>query len=136
MNFFRGTLAAEGGELLFRERNGNGAPSAGMALRVAAEKSGKLDAFCGREIVMGIRPEDIADRRRTAETPPGRNVEAVAEVVEPMGAETYLHLNGGGQSFVVRAPAAECVEKNQRLSLIFDMDRAHFFDAATEKAIM
>ncbi len=135
MNFFRGTIAAAAGALLFQKRNGDGPASAGLALRLAEPTAGKLDGYRGKEIVLGIRPEDIADHRRAGEAPPGRKVEAVAEVVEPMGAETYLHLKGGGQAFVARAPAGECVEANQKVSVVFDMDRAHFFDPATGRAI-
>jgi len=55
--------------------------------------------------------------------------------VQPMGAETYVSLTGTAQPFVARVPAAGHVRAFERISLVFDMARAHFFDAITERTI-
>lgn len=52
-----------------------------------------------------------------------------------MGAESYLNLAGLAQSFVARVPAANPVRARQRVSLVFDMAQAHFFDPATERSL-
>ena len=135
MNFFHGKIAADGGTLVFREGRGNGAPAAGMALRLGEPIAGKIHAYRGREIVMGMRPEEIAGQRRAGGAPTECPIEAIAEVVEPMGAETYLHLKSGGSSFVARVPGNERIEANQKLAVFFDMARAYFFDAETGRAI-
>jgi multiple sugar transport system ATP-binding protein len=57
-------------------------------------------------------------------------------VVEPLGAETFLYLTTGAQSFVVRISGEEKVEVNQAISLVFDMRKAHFFDPTTGLAIL
>jgi multiple sugar transport system ATP-binding protein len=57
------------------------------------------------------------------------------EVVEPMGAETYLYLNTGVNSFVARVRASRRLEGNRRLKVAFKVDRAHLFDAATEQVL-
>ena len=61
---------------------------------------------------------------------------AVAEVIEPMGPETNLYATSGAHSFAARLPAGERVALQQKVSLVFDMRRAHFFDPASEKAIV
>jgi ABC-type sugar transport system ATPase subunit len=61
---------------------------------------------------------------------------AVVEVVHPLGSETYLHLAGHACRFVARVPATAHFGVNQRVSLTFDMPRARFFDPASGTAIV
>jgi len=58
-------------------------------------------------------PEDIADVPNTADAEPGRAAEVGIEVVEPMGAETYLYLNTGAiPSLPACAPATASTQAN------------------------
>jgi multiple sugar transport system ATP-binding protein len=91
----------------------------------------RLAAFAGQKMVFGIRPEHIS----LGDAPAQGSMEAVVEMIEPMGAETYLHLTSGGHSFVARIPGDRPVKVRQTLSLVLDMSKGHFFDLATEKAI-
>jgi multiple sugar transport system ATP-binding protein len=70
------------------------------------------------------------------ETPLGHTVEAVVEVVQPLGSETYLHLAGHAHSFVARVGATDHFNVSQQVSLAFDMRHAHFFDPASGTAIV
>jgi len=54
------------------------------------------------------------------------------EVSEPMGAETYLHLDTGATSFIARVRPTERFEINRRIKVTFDVAQAHLFDATTE----
>ena len=62
-------------------------------------------------------------------------MDAVAEVVEPLGPETYLHLSSGPHRFISRVQPGDRISVGQKVSLVFDMRRAHFFDPATEQLI-
>jgi multiple sugar transport system ATP-binding protein len=53
-----------------------------------------------------------------------------------MGAEIYLYLTTGSHSFVVRVNSHETADVGQRLDMVFDMPKCHFFDAVTEQAIV
>jgi multiple sugar transport system ATP-binding protein len=66
-------------------------------------------------VVFGIRPEDIADQLLVAASSPDRKIQARVEVVEPMGAEVYLHLKAGHQPFVARVGTNLLAEVNQSL---------------------
>ncbi|MHB8523914.1 MAG: ABC transporter ATP-binding protein [Limisphaerales bacterium] len=132
MNFFRGAVAQNGETLVFQEQDEKGAaPAGGLALRVTRTMARSLAGFVGRKIVLGLRPEDIAEDGGTGSPSAGETGEARVEVVEPLGAETHLHLTTGAHAFVARVQARSRTEVKQRLRLAFDMSKAHFFDPST-----
>jgi multiple sugar transport system ATP-binding protein len=146
MNFFKGKIVQGAGALRFEEQVPAGAAAQGrLALPLHESMAGRMKDWAGRTVILGIRPEHIARSTALPDAPPAQTVEALVEVVQPMGAECYLTLNlnpnpnldlaGMAQSFVARVPATDCARALQRLSLVFDMARAHFFDAITERAI-
>jgi multiple sugar transport system ATP-binding protein len=57
------------------------------------------------------------------------------DLVEPLGAETFLHLTAGGESFVARWETRDRVVAGQRFPVTFDLAKAHMFDAASETAL-
>jgi multiple sugar transport system ATP-binding protein len=127
MNFFRGRIQARPGGLWFVEDK--------MALRLEDTHAARLDAYRDREVVFGIRPEDIADALFATQPDPGHTARARVEVVEPMGAEVYVYLTTGQHPFVSRMSNAEQVDVNQDVNLVFHMKKAHFFDAVTGAAL-
>jgi len=137
MNFFNGTICVDGNSLLFAEQNSaSPSVSGNFSLRVAEAHAGKLAAYAGQPVVLGLRPENIALTTPIAQPPTENRVTATVEVVEPMGSETYLYLTTGAHSFVARLAAAEKAEVSHKLEFRFDLTKAHFFDPATEQAIV
>ncbi len=136
MNFFNGTLVPRDGALFFepQAQDRGGAPG-GLALRLEEPIAGRMKDWAGRNLILGIRPEHIGPTAGSPSPPPGRTVEAVVESVQPMGAESYLSLSGPASSFVARVPARDTLRASDRVSVVFDMAQAHFFDRLTEKAI-
>jgi len=130
MNFFQGTIVSDAGGLSFQEE---GAP--GFRLRVDGEMSPRLAGFAGKKVALGMRPEHIAEKAGADEASAGETIEALAGVVEPMGPETFLYAANGSHSFAARLRADFRVAAQQKVSLVFDMRQAHFFDPATEMAI-
>jgi multiple sugar transport system ATP-binding protein len=127
MNFLTGTLERVNGHLMFRE--------GGFALRVVEDMVKPLLPYAGKEVVFGIRPEDLYDKLFVTEAPAESTVTASVEVVEPMGSETYLHVKAGHHAVVARVNPQARPEINQDVDLVFDMGKAHFFDRDTEQAI-
>ena len=137
MNLFKGTVASKGNALFFQEQTGAGAaPPNPLTLRLEEAGAGLLRPYLQKPIILGLRPEHIVNRENAREAPPDRTVEAVADVVQPMGSETHVYLASAAHSYVARVPASAPVRAGQKLSFVFDMSRAHFFDPATEKAIV
>ncbi|MCC7519776.1 MAG: sn-glycerol-3-phosphate ABC transporter ATP-binding protein UgpC [Verrucomicrobiae bacterium] len=133
MNFFEGETLAADGRLWFVEKAKNGAPG----FRVCTDRSHEaaLRSFVGRPLRMGLRSEDIHETSAAAPAPSGAGVRAKVEVVEPMGSEVYLYLATGAHNFIARVGAARKADVNHEVEIRFDMERAHFFDVSTEKAI-
>jgi multiple sugar transport system ATP-binding protein len=132
MNLFKGTVQPDSGRFVFEEEGHSGA-----ALRIALGDalSKKATAHAGRPLVFGIRPENIADAATSHGADPKRTAEVTIEVVEPMGAETYLYIATGANSFVARVRANDRYDPSQRIKIVFEVERAHLFDAATEQVL-
>jgi multiple sugar transport system ATP-binding protein len=92
-----------------------------------------MQAYIGKQILLGIRPEDM--KLSTIAEPGQQRIEAIAERVEPLGAETHLHLVSAAHSFVARVQSGDGIVLNGKISLVVAMQNAHFFDPTTEKAI-
>ena len=56
------------------------------------ERHPGLDRYEGRQLVLGIRPEDMEDAS-LRETPDGERLSIVCDIREDMGSEVYVHFN-------------------------------------------
>jgi len=120
MNFFGGAIAQKDGGLFFVETGADGAAVAdGLAARLPDNLAARMNDCVGRQIRFGLRPENITDQSNIPEATPGQTIEATVEIVEPRGAETYLHLSRGAQSFVARVHAAGSVPRRAKGSACF-----------------
>jgi multiple sugar transport system ATP-binding protein len=91
--------------------------------------------YSGKEIVLGIRPEDIHDEPLFLESSSNTKIDAKIDVAELMGAETFLYSTVSGQDFIARVDSRTDIRNGQSISLAFDMNKAHFFDKETELRI-
>ncbi len=133
MNFFKGVLLQKEDALYFVEQSGPKVSAAQTILRVDAQQNSRLAGYIGNPVVLGVRPENIAN---SIDESHGESVvAATVELVEPMGAETWLHLSTAAHRFIARVPAADKLKANDKVSLTFDMAKAHFFDPMSELAV-
>ena len=135
MNFFQGRLAQNGTGMYFEEKSAEGAANPGFKLRITDEVSARLTGRAGQAIVLGLRPENISEGSVPGDALAGSAVEAVTDVIEPLGPETHVYSTSGAHSFVARVLAGSRTGPREKVSLWFDMRHAHFFDPATEKAV-
>jgi multiple sugar transport system ATP-binding protein len=136
MNFFRGTIRQRANGLWFTEKTGDDGRNDGFSVRIEDQMAGRLTFYVGKAVVFGVRPEDINDKRLIAQANPDQIVRSTVDVVEPMGAEIYLHLNTGSHTFVARVSSRETTDENQPIDVVFDMRKCHFFVAQTEQVIV
>ncbi len=128
MNFLTGTIARSGQSLFFNEGR--------FRLRIVDEMAARLLAYENKPVVFGIRPEDLYDKLFITDAPTDCIVTSTVELVEPLGAEVYLHLRVGQHALIARVGPHDRPEVNQDIDLVFDMGKAHFFDTKTEQAIV
>ena len=96
----------------------------------------KDPSYIGKEIVLGIRPEDLHDEEVFLEAYPEAVVEAKVEVTELMGAETYLYLDVNGVSLTARVDPRTRAKSGDVIKIGFDVNKLHMFDKETEMAIL
>src|SRR5690349_14208911 len=85
MNFARVELKEANGSLL--------AESKGLSIRLPDETAQRLRGHAGKEVTLGIRPEDLRVARDS--DPAEMNIGAVVEVVERLGSEILLDVAVG-----------------------------------------
>lgn len=135
MNFFDGKLTPDGKLKL----------TTGQTIQLSAEKMATLEKIEGeREVIMGIRPEDI---HLTDGSKSENVVEARVDVIEALGGEALLYcsldLNSelsvvAGKSegsLVAKIGAREKVARSEVRKLFFDQSHIHVFDKATEMTL-
>jgi multiple sugar transport system ATP-binding protein len=127
MNFFHVTLVGSKEEMYV--------DGGTFKLRLPPEKVVPLTDHLGKEVVFGVRPEDIHDR---AFAPPGITVEPMTvrvDVTELMGNEIFVYLLTGENTFVARVDPRTTARVGQSLDIVMNMDNIHVFDPQTELAI-
>ncbi|WP_318615599.1 sn-glycerol-3-phosphate ABC transporter ATP-binding protein UgpC [Sporosarcina sp. YIM B06819] len=91
--------------------------------------------YVGKNIILGIRPEDIHDEPLFIDASPETKITVSVEVAELMGAEIILYSKVDNQDFVARVDARFNVVAGETVDLAFNLANAHFFDCDTELRI-
>lgn len=91
--------------------------------------------YVGKELILGIRPEDFHDEPIFITASPNTTIDIKVEVAELMGAEVMVYSQIDGQNFVSRVDARTEIKAGQQLKLAIDMNNVHFFDITTEMRI-
>jgi len=133
MNFIHGVVEDKGGNLYFAENNES---ASRIRIRLSDDLGRRAAAFSGKEIVFGIRPEDVLQRPAEADSDHGQSTAVNVEVAEPMGNETFLYLSSGAHSFIARVKSDAKFETNQNVRIDFNLQKAHFFNPETENVIV
>ncbi|KAB2330991.1 ABC transporter ATP-binding protein [Bacillus mesophilum] len=89
----------------------------------------------GKDIIFGIRPEDIHDEQLMIDSFPETTISAKIDVSELTGAETMIYASLAGQDYIARVDSRSDIKPGQTLQLAFNMNKGHFFDAGTEQRI-
>jgi len=92
--------------------------------------------YVGKEIVMGVRPEDMHDEEMFIKSSPDTVIEAHVEVTELLGAEVFLYLIVAGTNVTARVDPRSTAKAGDKIKLAIDINKIHCFDKDTEKAIV
>jgi multiple sugar transport system ATP-binding protein len=121
---------------LVREAQAFWVAAEGFKVQLPAEFNDRVAPYAGRPVVFGVRPEDMAARDAAAGPGPNR-LAARAEVVETLGAETFVYLSCGPHALVARTEAPDRpFGVGQMLDVELKMARTHLFDKETSQTIV
>lgn len=95
----------------------------------------KEQGYIGKDIVFGIRPEDIHDDNIVKETYPDAIVDFKVDVAELLGSETNITAQFENQKVIARVDARTDIAIDDTIQLGFDMNKSHFFDLETTQRI-
>jgi multiple sugar transport system ATP-binding protein len=120
MNFLKGRLVEESGRLCLKRGE--------MALPLA-ERQDEWRGFVGREVVLGIRPEQV--RICATEAP----LTAEVRLVERAGAFALATLRYGEWTVTARLEGTSPPPEGSQAAVGFDLVQAHLFDAETGRVL-
>ncbi|AEV95914.1 ABC transporter ATP-binding protein [Pediococcus claussenii] len=90
----------------------------------------------GKEVTLGVRPEDIHAEEIALQTFPSAVIDATVEVSELMGANSMLYSKVGNTDFIAEVNSRDYHEPGDKLKMAFEMTKAHYFDKDTEETIL
>lgn len=127
INIVNGKLIAKDGELYF--------DSGDFELKLCEKQKEKLAAYKDKEIIFGVRPEDIYDARFDSMADFPQQFKPICDLVEPLGNEYHVMLKTDKTYFTARFDPKELPEVGKELLVSVDMSKAHFFDPQSEETL-
>jgi multiple sugar transport system ATP-binding protein len=129
MNFIEGELKSVRDGIVFKEI-GDG------TIEVNLDGRPGVREFAGKNVLLGIRPEDVEIAQFSKSAGAAANFPAIVDIVEPMGAETNLYLQTGAHTVICRSQRAlDHREAGHRLEFELNVAKAHLFDTTTSRRI-
>lgn len=95
----------------------------------------KKNDFLDKDIVLGIRPENIHDDNIVKQTYQTSLVNLKVDVSELLGAETNVYAKVGDCDLVAKVSARADINMGDVIEVAFDMNKVHFFDPESELRI-
>lgn len=107
-------------------------------LKLHNKKFEKLKAagYLDKEIILGIRAEDIHEEPIFIQTSPETQFESEVVVSELLGSEIMVHSTFQGMELISKLDSRTQVMANDKITLAFDMNKCHFFDEKTGNRIV
>ena len=127
MNFFPAKLTRDG--------DGIFVDTGDFKVKVPSKHAEPYKSLGGKDVIFGIRPENIHDPEFAPPNIQGEKISAKVDVTELMGNETLLYLVSGKNTFVGRVDPRSKFRVNDSVQVVFDMDKFHIFDTVTEEVI-
>ena len=103
--------------------------------------SAKVDAealnyYVDKEVILGIRPENIHDEEMYLSAASTGIIEANVDVTEMLGSETFLYLTCEGIPLSAKVSPRSTARPQDVVKLAIDPNKIHLFDANDEHAIL
>ena len=94
-----------------------------------------LKDYVGKKVILGVRPEHFQIEEEMIKNAGSAVIRAKIDIVEMMGADTYLYFMLNGKKTIARIPAQYIVSNGDTVSLAFNKNQIHVFDEVSGDAI-
>jgi multiple sugar transport system ATP-binding protein len=129
MNFIEARLLAQNGDLLV--------DAGSFTLKMPPQFTGRLQSHIERDVLLGIRPEDLQYFPGGDDSPVPPLLAATVEIIEPVGSEIYVHLIAGRHTLVAKLDASvEGLAIGETIRIGIDAKKAHLFDTESSALIV
>lgn len=139
MNFIESKILKEGNDFFVEFGSEDTKTRAGVKYKIKLpadkNKNDCLVPYIDKEVIMGIRPEDVHNEADLLEKFKDGIVEANVEVTELMGAETYLYMNCEGQQINARVAPTNTARPGDKIQIALEPNKIHIFDKDTELTV-
>ena len=139
MNFIDAVILKDGDKYFVEFGSEDTKTRAGVKYKIelpaSKNKDNRLDAYVGKEVIMGIRPENVHNEEDLVAKYKEGVVEAKVEVTELMGAETYLYMDCEGQSINARVAPTNTARPGDKIKIAIEPEKIHIFDKETELTV-
>jgi len=96
----------------------------------------KYHKMIEKDIVLGIRPEDIHDDLVVKKAYPNATLDLVVDVAELLGAETNIYTLVHESNICASVDARTNIHIGDKIQLTLDMNKVHFFDPETQQSLL
>jgi multiple sugar transport system ATP-binding protein len=127
MNFLPGRVVNGGSNLSIRL-------SDTLTLPMPESRTKRYQPYVGKDMIFGIRPEDIIETR--SELPTGSHqFDVQLDVVEPMGMETMVYFIVEGVEVCGRVNPIAAGNAGETMRLVADLNHMHLIDPVTDQVV-
>lgn len=124
MNMITLKVKEEGGKVTLNE--------GAFTLTLEGEQAAAIKPFAGKEIIMGVRPEDL----KLAEGATKNQMSTRVEVIEPLGAEIHLFVATDSHQMIAKVDPHHHFHVGDTVTLVPDLKKCHFFNPDTDRSIL
>ncbi|MDA3850799.1 MAG: sn-glycerol-3-phosphate ABC transporter ATP-binding protein UgpC [Spirochaetaceae bacterium] len=124
MNFLTSTVSEEGGHIVLK--------NSGITIVPGAQFDEGLKSYVGKDIVFGLRAEDLDVSSKIDNN---NNIKANIDVIEPLGAETHIYATTDQNQMVIRVAPDNDLKVGDEIHLKCSTKKLHFFDMETERSL-
>jgi multiple sugar transport system ATP-binding protein len=115
---------------VLKEKKGIYLDEGTFKVKITEKMEEDIRPYLNKKVILGVRAEDIYDKLYAMDATEENTIIATVELIEPLGAEIYLHMRAGqGKDlFVSRVDSKNKAKVGQKIELVFDMKKIHIFD--------
>ena len=101
----------------------------------AGKVTKEFESHVGKNIILGIRPEDLHIEKIMVDTYPDSVFTSTLDIVENTGSEMNLYFNYQGADMIIKTPSRFDYKDGDQISMAIDKNKIHLFDKETKQAI-